>query len=236
MSIEAGCDLVTHCNITGPTPIPEDTLELFERSQCGAVIFPVTEAGLTHLKSAVSDNEWTMWAAADTNSRNLIKSGAPILLANDGGILAPELLREPWLKGSWAGLPEAEALGRLASGHFVWLRAMEEKGMSPMALLHAATRNIAKAYKVDNDFGTLEPGKIADMVILDKNPLAGARNYESIHAVIKDGALVDLSALPDQPLLTAELPPSLEEEANYKRLLHHGARMPGCPSCVAGLH
>lgn len=236
MSIEAGCDLVTHCNMTGPVPIPGETLDLFARTQCGAVVFPVTEAGLAHVKGAVSDLEWTMWGAADINARNLIGSGAPILMANDGGIFAPELLREPWLAATWNGMPEQEALGRLATGHFAWLRAMEEKGMAAMDLLHAATRNIARAYKVDADLGTLEAGKIADMLVLDKDPLAGADHYRSIHAVIKDGVPVDLAALPEKPLLTADLPPPLEEEANYRRFLHHGTRLPGCPSCVSGSH
>lgn len=236
MSIEAGCDLVTHCNMTGPVPIPGETLERFAQTQCGAVVFPVTDAGLAHVKGAVSDHEWTMWAAADINARNLIGSGAPILLGNDGGVFAPELLREPWLKATWNGIPEHESLGRLATGHFAWLRAMEEKGMPAMDLLHAATRNIARAYKVDADLGTLEAGKIADLLVLDKNPLLAADHYRSIHAVIKGGVLVNREVLPERALLTAELPPPLEEEAHFKRFLHHGARMPGCPSCVSGGH
>lgn len=236
MALEAGCDLITHCNMTGPVPIPDETLDLFSRTQSGAVIFPVTEAGLAHVKGAVSDHEWTMWAASDINARNLIGSGAQILLANDGGVFAQEILREPWLKATWNGMPEQEALGRLATGHFAWLRAMEEKGMAAMDMLHAATRNIARAYRVDHDLGTLEAGKIADMLVLDKNPLEAADHYRSIHAVIKDGGVIDIARLPEYPLLTRDLPPPLEEEANFKRLLHHGARLPGCPSCVSGGH
>ncbi|MGW5134627.1 amidohydrolase family protein [Streptomyces sp. NPDC004135] len=231
MSLEAGCDLVQHCNMTGPVEIPRETLELFTRRGCGAVVFPLTDNGMSILKETVSDHEWTMWKASDANARNLIESGAMILLANDGGIFAPEVMQEPLIKGTWNGLPEEEALGRLATGHFVWLRAMEEKGMLPMDLLRAATSNVAKAYKVDDDLGTLEVGKIADMVVLDDDPLQGAKNYRSIHAVIKNGALVDRDALPERPLLTAELRAPLEEEARYKKSLHHGERLPGCPSC-----
>ncbi|MET9268122.1 amidohydrolase family protein [Kribbella sp. NPDC003557] len=236
MAIDAGCDLVQHCNATGPTEIPRETLELLAQGDCGAVVFPLTDSGLKILKDSVSDFEWTMWKASDANARNLISAGATILLANDGGILAPEVMNEPLIKGTWNGLPEDEGLGRLATGHFVWLRAMEEKGLSPMALLHAATRNIAKAYQVDDDLGTLEAGKIADMVVLDEDPLQGAKNYQSIHAVIKDGAVVNLDALPEQPLLTADLRPPLEEEAHHKKFLHHGARLPGCPACTNGTH
>ncbi|MFD4636026.1 amidohydrolase family protein [Lentzea sp. NPDC058436] len=236
MSLEAGCDLVQHPNTTGPTEIPDDVLELFGRSNCGAVVFPVTDNGLEFLKTSISDFEWTMWKSADANIRNLISSGANIVLGNDGGIFAPEVLQEPLIKGTWNGMPEEEALGRLSSGHFVWLRAMEEKGMAPMALLRAATRNVAEAYHVADDLGTLEVGKIADMVVLDQNPLQGAKNYESIHAVIKDGARVDLGALPEQRLLTADLPGPLEEEARYAKALHHGVRLPGCPSCLTARH
>ncbi|MFL1375792.1 amidohydrolase family protein [Nocardiopsis protaetiae] len=236
MSVEAGCDLVQHCNMTGPTEIPRETLELIARRDCGAVVFPLTDNGLAVLKETISDHEWTMWKSSDANARNLIDSGATILLANDGGIFAPEVMQEPMIKGTWNGLPEEEALGRLATGHFVWLKAMEEKGMSPMGLLHAATRNIARAYKVDDDLGTLETGKIADMVVLDEDPLRGAESYRSIHAVIKDGTLVDRDALPERRLLTAELPGPIEEESRHKKFLHHGARLPGCPACTGGTH
>ncbi|SFC56822.1 Imidazolonepropionase [Nocardioides terrae] len=229
IAVEAGCDLVQHANMTGPTEIPQETLEQFAPKGCAATVFPLTDHGRDILKKSITDFEWTIWAASDTNCRNLVDAGAKILLANDGGIFAREVMQEPMIAATWNGLPEDEALNRLATGHFVWLRAMEEKGMAPIELLRAATRNIAEAYQVDDDLGTLEAGKIADMVVLDANPLQGAKNYQSIHAVIKGGVMVDLDALPEQPLLTAELPAALEEEARYKRPLHHGERLPGCP-------
>jgi hypothetical protein len=54
--------------------------------------------------------------------------------------------------------------------------------------------------------------------------------------VIKDGVQVDRAALPQTPLFTAELASPVEEEAVFRPFLHHGARMPGCPSCIAGWH
>ena len=108
---------------------------------------------------------------------------------------------------------------------------MEEKGCPPMKMLQAATRNIAVAYGKDRDLGTLEPGKMADMLILDKNPLQAAENYRSINAIIKDGVVVDRDALPFNRILTkpAELP--AEEEASFIPFISAG-KFPICPMCM----
>lgn len=84
IAIDAGCDLISHANITGPVPIPETTLELLARRKTGAVVFPVTQGRLDLIIENASDKQRTMWQASDTNARNLIRSGASLLLANDG--------------------------------------------------------------------------------------------------------------------------------------------------------
>lgn len=233
MAIEAGCDLVTHCNMTGPVPIPQETLDLFVEKKTGAVVFPWTEKGLDWIKKNLPDIGYTMWAASDTNARNLIQCGATLLMATDGMILAPDVLADPFYSRVMPP-EEEENLFNLATGHFYWLRAMEEKGCPPMEMLRAATRNVAAAYGKDKDIGTLEPGKIADMLILDKNPLEAAENYRSIHMIIKDGAVVDHIALPQTPILTVPEEP-VEEEASYIASIA-GANFPGCPLCLLGRH
>jgi imidazolonepropionase-like amidohydrolase len=64
-----------------------------------------------------------------------------------------------------------------------------------MAALQAATCNIAKAYKVDKDLGTLEAGKFADLLVLDKDPLSDPSNYRGISLVMKEGRVIDRDAL-----------------------------------------
>ena len=230
MAIEAGCDLITHCNITGPTPIPESTLEMFAERNVGAVVFPFTQRRLDWLFAQTSQSDLstelihTVHGAGDTNVRNLIRSEATLLLANDAGVSAPERAADPNV-GRWLGLDVDNAFD-LAEGHFFWFQAMEEKGCEPMRMLRAATRNIAEAYGKDKDLGTLEPGKIADVIILDENPLQAAANYRSIHLVIKDGTIVDREALPANPILTNPLEPPVEEEASYIPFLSAGKPSP----------
>src|SRR6185312_7131440 len=91
----------------------------------------------------------------------------------------------------------------LGEGHFRWLQAAVELGMKPMEGLLSATRNVARAYKVDRDLGTLEEGKLADLLILERNPLEAPANYRSIRVVVKDGRVVEHHELPEKPLLTA---------------------------------
>jgi imidazolonepropionase-like amidohydrolase len=226
-AIEAGCNLVTHCNVTGPVPIPESTLESFARHKTGAVIFAWTQRGLDWVRENCADLDWEI---ADTNARNLIRSDAMLLMANDGAIYPPDMAADPaWSKWS-VGAPAEFSLFSLSQGHFLWLKAMEEKGCPPMRILKAATRNIAVAYGKDKDLGTLEPGKLADMLILDKNPLAAAENYRSIRSVIKEGVVVDREALPLHPVLTKPEAP-LEEEKAYKPFVKAG-KLPMCPMCM----
>jgi imidazolonepropionase-like amidohydrolase len=68
------------------------------------------------------------------------------------------------------------------------MEAMQEAGLSPMEVLVAATRNGALAMRRLDDFGTLEKGKIADVVVLDADPLEDIQNVRRVALVIRGGA------------------------------------------------
>jgi hypothetical protein len=75
------------------------------------------------------------------------------------------------------------------------MRLLVEAGLPPLAVLQAATINAARALRWDDRVGSLQTGKLADLVLLDANPLNDITNVRRIHAVVADGGLLDRAAL-----------------------------------------
>lgn len=75
------------------------------------------------------------------------------------------------------------------------LAVLVECGLTPMQALRAATLTPAKVLNKANDLGSIEVDKIADLVLLDGNPLDDIHNTQRIHAVILNGKLLNRAAL-----------------------------------------
>jgi imidazolonepropionase-like amidohydrolase len=76
------------------------------------------------------------------------------------------------------------------------LRLRVEAGATPLAVLVMATRWSAECLGIAGEVGTLEPGKLADLVVLDGDPLADVAAVGKIHAVFKEGRRVGGEAVP----------------------------------------
>jgi len=70
-----------------------------------------------------------------------------------------------------------------------------QAGLSPLEALQTATYNAAKCLGKLDSMGTVERGKVADLVLLDANPLQDIRNTQKIAAVVVGGKIFDKAAL-----------------------------------------
>ena len=75
----------------------------------------------------------------------------------------------------------------------LWM--LQQGGMTPMEALRAATSDGARYLGLDGELGTLEKGKLADLIVLDRNPLENIRHSESLAMVMLNGRLYDAKTL-----------------------------------------
>lgn len=142
----------------GVTPGTITALKSMAREQSvilGATRFP----GLPYEKEVFWDMDRTLYQALK-NYQAMVKAGVKTGMGTDSG----------------------------PNGRFPGFNAHEEMqlqvlaGRSPMDAIKAATHDNAEWLK-DKDIGTIEKGKWADLLVLDKNPLDDIRNTETIHSV-----------------------------------------------------
>jgi imidazolonepropionase-like amidohydrolase len=89
------------------------------------------------------------------------------------------------------------------------LELLVNAGLSPMAALQTATRNPARYLDQEKDFGTVAQGKLADLVLLEADPLKDIQNTRKIASVIVAGKLLTRETLD-------KLLADIEAEANKK--------------------
>jgi imidazolonepropionase-like amidohydrolase len=72
-------------------------------------------------------------------------------------------------------------------------------GLTPVEVLRTATMVSAEAMGAGADLGSLEAGKLADLVMIDGNPLAGRQDLRKVKRVVKDGRVFELDSLLRRP-------------------------------------
>ena len=105
-------------------------------------------------------------ATSHLNMRNFIRAGAKLSLGTD----------TPSFLNFQQDDPNATEY-----------RQMVEEGMAPMDAIIAATRNGAEALGLEDQLGTIEEGKLADVIVVAGNPLADLSALKRVNVVIKGG-------------------------------------------------
>jgi imidazolonepropionase-like amidohydrolase len=125
------------------------------------------------------------------NAQKLIQGGCMVTLGTDNYAgSSPEYSRGP--KPIW----QEPGIGTLMA-----IEGLVELGMTPSQAIVAGTKNGAIASKGLKDFGTLEAGKLADIVVLDADPLADIKNIRKLSVLVRDGRVIDRAKLPTAPVM-----------------------------------
>ena len=226
MSIMAGIDLIQHPEVVGHREITDELVDLIVQRKIICSMLPNKYTGKVwqeHLKKrdkaaaeATEDEggkqqrraaktsteirrkqEETGIKQEDSpllpnlemrrvNGRKLIEHGSIISVGADNVVgIAPEFRRTKKEEHLDPGV-----------GTIIAIEGLVELGMTPAQAIVAATKNGALACKALDKFGTLEVGKIADVLLLGADPLANISNLRKLEMVMKEGQTVDLKRLP----------------------------------------
>jgi imidazolonepropionase-like amidohydrolase len=103
--------------------------------------------------------------ASDVDEARVRDAGIPIAMGTDAG--NPGTLHGPSV--------------------YAEMEAMQATGMTPMEVLVASTKGGSRAVSCENEIGTVEEGKLADLVVFAKDPTADIANARTVRAVVRGG-------------------------------------------------
>ncbi|MBW7913582.1 MAG: amidohydrolase family protein, partial [Taibaiella sp.] len=127
----------------------------------------------------------------DTRSRH--RTMAPQEEYVNGHILVSQSLKKLNDAGVLINMGAHGQLQGLGAHWEIWM--MSQGGMTPMEALRTATMNPAVSLGLDEYIGSLQPGKLADLLVMDKNPLENIYNTESIRYTMVNGRLYDAETM-----------------------------------------
>ncbi|MBX3241859.1 MAG: PD40 domain-containing protein [Chitinophagaceae bacterium] len=182
-------------------PLYDDVIQLWKRSQTAYTPTLIVNYGSVsgeyywYQHTNVWENEkllkYTPRAVIDMRSRH--RTMLPEEEYVNGHILTSKTVK----KLNDAGVPvNMGAHGQIQGIGVHWeIWMMAQGGMTPLEALKTATINPAKSLGLDDWIGSLQTGKLADLVIMDANPLENIRNTESVKYVMVNGRLYDTDTM-----------------------------------------
>ena len=221
LAVDAGIDGIQHPEMLGPRELPDALVRAIvaKKVSCNMLVNTITgDAWTKHVKdrdtaqkkmsedaakgpARAKTSAELRTDAADTgeemelrrkNAKALIAAGAVVTVGTDNyWAAAAELSRTPKLENQDHGI-----------GTIIGIEGLVELGMTPMQAIVAATKNGAFAAGRSQDLGTLEKGKVADLLVLGASPLEDIKNIRRIRVLMSSGALVNRDTLPQVRVLS----------------------------------
>ncbi len=173
-AIKFGAHTIEHGYI-----LDDECIELFLKHDT----WYVPTLAISHLTPTQATNEWE---SAWTKQRNLAHSLC--CRAN----AASDVHMSGFQKALKAGVKMAVGsdIRPLKDAALLEMGLWARDGATPWQILIAATKNAAAVCGVGDDLGTLEVGKLADLIVVEKNPLDNINNVRRLQLVFKEGKVV----------------------------------------------
>ncbi len=182
-------------------PVYKDVLELWKTSKSGYTPTLIVNYGgmngefYFYQKDNVWENEkllkYTPRSIVDARSRH--RTMVPEEEYENGHILVSKTATTLAKEGVKVNLGAHGQLQGLGAHWELWL--LHQGGMSNLEALRAATLNGAEYIGAGKEIGSLAQGKLADLIVLDKNPLEDIRNTETVRYTMVNGRLYDTDTM-----------------------------------------
>ena len=148
---------------TAHTPIVEVPEPLLARAARQGVILTTT----ANIWESSDEQERPLTRAVQANVALYVRLGGRVALGTDAPLFQPG-----------ATMPMGE------------IRLLAEAGLTPRDILLAATLHGAQALGLEGELGTVAPGRLADLVVVDGDPLADLAALERVRVVVRDGEVI----------------------------------------------
>ncbi|SEL42787.1 Imidazolonepropionase [Aquimarina amphilecti] len=182
-------------------PVYKDVYELWKTSKTGYTPTLIVNYGgmngeyFFYQKDNIWENEkllkYTPRSIVDARSRH--RTMVPDEEYENGHILVSKTATKLTNEGVKVNLGAHGQLQGLGAHWELWM--LQQGGMTNMQALQAATINGANYIGAGNDIGSLKEGKLADLIVLDKNPLENIRNTETVKYTMVNGRLYDTATM-----------------------------------------